>query len=85
MNTDWDVDMSGTGQVSGWGDDNFDIADMLEMKKNTTKKSKKEIRTTVPADLINDAASLWPGWPPQATFPPLAWARGGSRASVAPP
>ena len=27
MNTDWDVDMSGTGQVSGWGDDNFDIAD----------------------------------------------------------
>ncbi len=44
MNTDWDVDMSGTGQVSGWGDDNFDIADMQEMKKNTTKKSKKKSR-----------------------------------------
>ena len=44
MNTDWDVDMSGTGQVSGWGDDDFDIADMQEMKKNTTKKSKKKSR-----------------------------------------
>ena len=46
MDVNWDVDMSGTGKVSGWGDDNFDMgmegSDDKNMKDKKSKKKRKQ-------------------------------------------
>ena len=44
MSSGWTIDLSGTGQVSGWGDDDYDIRaveDTVEEKTKTTTKKKK--------------------------------------------
>ena len=46
MSSGWTIDLSGTGQVSGWGDNDYDIRtmeDKIQEKKNVKEKKKKQL------------------------------------------
>ena len=50
MSSGWTIDLSGTGQVSGWGDDDYDIRTIEDkiQEKNMKKKKKKQLDYQAP-------------------------------------